>query len=68
MRPNPKGNKKCEQQVTVILYRASDRSCRLHIGKTYALAVALAIFVFVGSTANSLGSASDICGTSASQS
>jgi MscS family membrane protein len=37
----------------VILYRASDRSCRLHIGKTYALAVALAIFVFVGSTAKS---------------
>ena len=37
----------------MILYRASDRSCRLHIGKTYALAVALAIFVFAGSTANS---------------
>ncbi len=37
----------------MILYRASDRSCRLHIGKTHAFAVALAIFVFVGSTANS---------------
>jgi MscS family membrane protein len=37
----------------VTLYGASDRSCRLHIGKTYALAVALAIFVFAGSTANS---------------
>ena len=35
------------------LYGASDRSCRLHIGKTYALAVALAIFVFAGSTADS---------------
>ena len=39
----------------MILYRGSDRSCRLHIGKTYALAVALAIFVFVGSTAKSPG-------------
>jgi MscS family membrane protein len=37
----------------VISYRASDRSCRLHIGKTYAFAVALAIFVFVSSTAKS---------------
>ena len=39
----------------MILYRASDRSCRLHIGKTNAFAVALAIFVCVGSTAKSPG-------------
>jgi MscS family membrane protein len=42
-----------ERQVAVISYGVSDRNCRLHLGKTYALAVTLAIFVFIGSTANS---------------
>jgi MscS family membrane protein len=37
----------------VTLHRASDRNRRLHFGKIYALDVALAIFLFVGSTANS---------------
>jgi len=37
----------------VTLYRASDRNRRFHRGTIYALDVALAIFVFVGSTANS---------------
>ena len=52
----------------MILYGASDRSRRLHIGKTYALAVALAIFVFVSLNCEFPGSASDTCATSASQS
>jgi MscS family membrane protein len=37
----------------VTLYRASDRNRRFHFRKIYALDVVLAIFVFVGSTANS---------------
>ncbi len=37
----------------MVLYGASDGNRRLHLGKTYALDVALAIFVLVGSTANS---------------
>ena len=37
----------------MILYGASDKNRQLRLGKTYTLAAALAIFVFVGSTANS---------------
>jgi MscS family membrane protein len=39
----------------VTLYGASDKDRRVHLGKTYALEVALAIFVFLGSATHSQG-------------
>jgi MscS family membrane protein len=39
----------------VILYGASDKNRRLHLGKIYARDVALSIFLFVGCAAYSLG-------------
>ena len=47
--------RKCEQQVIVILCRAFDGNRQgLRLGGPYALHVALAIFLFVGSAAYSL--------------